>query len=94
MRARAERTLGHRCQLIVGGRDDHHVGFEFEQLVDAGARSAAIPPRQVFRALGDGVSGPDHVILGSQGSGSLIADQPAPDDPDLQFGLAHVYSVE
>ena len=92
--ARAERPLGHRRELVVGGRDDHHVGLEPEQLVDSGVRSPAVPLDQRLRALGHGVGGADHLILRSQGRRALVADQPAADDRHPQPGRAHVYSVE
>ena len=84
-RRASKRLLGERRELVVGGRDDHHVGREREQLVEvrAGA-SAVLARRDACAAPGSTSVQPMSSSSRPSASARLCADQSAADDPDAQ----------
>ncbi len=92
VRARLERPLGERRELLVGRRHDDHVGLEREHLVEVAARAAAESAASAAAALRDDVGAADELVARRSASARLRPISPQPTIP-TRSGVAHAYSV-
>jgi hypothetical protein len=94
--------LSERRELVMGGRDDHDIRLQRQELIKIGAELPAVRGDKVLGPRRHGIGGAEEAVSRTESLSALAADEAAPRDRDRQSAPAgpvavrdaHAYSLE